>query len=113
MKKILSLILCLVLVASALVSCGGGEVTTPEADRPNRTLRMAIIVADDYVDENGDLKQTTQEGVAAMQKAFNEYTEVLLATHVEFECIKASEYKTRMTAIMNEVAEHFVFLLCI
>ena len=50
MKKILSLILCLVLVASALVSCGGGEVTQPEADRPNRTLRMAIVVADEYVD---------------------------------------------------------------
>lgn len=100
MKKILSMLLCIALLASALVSCGGGETNPPEADRPNRTLRMAIVVADDT-----DEKKTTQEGIAAMQKAFNEYTEVLLATHVEFECIKASEYKARMTAIMNEVAD--------
>ncbi len=96
MKKILSMLLCLVLLAMTLVSCGDdGSTTKPEADRPNLTLRMAIVVDD----------KTTDEGIAAMQKAFNDQSQVLLATRVEFECIKASEYKTRMDAILTEVAD--------
>ncbi len=95
MKKLLSTLLCLLLLTLVLVSCGDNTTTKPKADRPNLTLRMAIVVDD----------KTTDEGIAAMQKAFNDKCEVLLATHVEFECIKASEYKTRMTAIMNEVAD--------
>lgn len=95
MKKLISTLLCLVFLALALVSCGGDEIVKPEADRPNLTLRMAIVVDD----------KTTAEGVAAMQKAFNDQCEVLLSTHIEFECIKASEYRERMDAIMNEVAD--------
>lgn len=95
MKKISSMLLCLLLMALVLTSCGDDSASTPKADRPNLTLRMAIVVDD----------KTTDEGIAAMQKAFNEQTEVLLATHVEFECFRASEYKARMNEIMNEVAE--------
>jgi len=78
-----------------LVSCGDDSTPKPKADRPYLTLRMAIVVDD----------KTTDEGIAAMQKAFNDKCEVLLSTHIEFECIKASEYKARMTEIMNEVAD--------
>lgn len=92
MKKVISLLLCVVFLTLALVSCGGGT-TNPEAERPNLTLRMAIIVDD----------KTTDAGVAAMQKAFNDECEVLLATHVEFECIKASDYRAQMDALMNKV----------
>lgn len=95
MKKLISMLLCLVFVALALVSCGDDEIIQPEAERPNLTLRMAIVVDD----------KTTAEGVAAMQKAFNDQCEVLLSTHVEFECIKASEYRERMDAIMEEVED--------
>ena len=95
MKKLISMLLCLVFLTLALVSCGDTPTTKPEAERPNLTLRMAIVVDD----------KTTAEGVAAMQKAFNDQCEVLLSTHIEFECIKASEYRTRMDAIMNEVAD--------
>ena len=95
MKKVLSMLLCLMLLALALVSCGDDPGTKVQADRPNLTLRMAIVVDD----------KTTDEGVAAMQKAFNDQCEVLLSTHIEFECIKASEYKARMTEIMNEVVD--------
>ena len=92
MKKVISLLLCVVFLALSLVSCGGGTVTT-EAERPNLTLRMAIIVDD----------KTDDAGIAAMQKAFNDECEVLLATHVEFECIKASDYRAQMDALMNSV----------
>ena len=95
MKKILSMLLCLLLMALVLTSCADDPATKPKADRPNLTLRMAIVVDD----------KTTDEGVAAMQKAFNDQCEVLLATHVEFECIRASEYKARMDEIMNEVQD--------
>ena len=95
MKKVLSLLLCLMFVTLAFVSCSDDPVTKPEADRPNLTLRMAIVVDD----------KTTDEGIAAMQKAFNDECEVLLSTHVEFECIKASEYKERMTEILTSVED--------
>ncbi len=93
MKRILSLLLCLVLLTMALASCGDDAPTTTKVDRPNLTLRMAMVVDD----------KTTAEGVAAMQKAFNDECKVLLSTQVVFECIKASEYKERMTAIMQGV----------
>ncbi len=94
MKKIISVLLCLAFLILALTACGGGSAQ-PEADRPNRTLRMAIVISDD--------DNTTAEGIAAMQKAFNDKSEVLLATRIEFECIKASEYRARMDEIMNEI----------
>lgn len=93
MKRILSLLLCLVLVAMALASCSDEAPTSTKVDRPNLTLRMAIVVDD----------KTTDEGVAAMQKAFNDECKVLLSTQVVFECIKASEYKERMTELMSDV----------
>ena len=94
MKKIISVLLCLVFLTTALVSCGGNSVVKPEADRPNLTLRMAIVVDD----------KTTEEGIAAMQKAFNAECEVNLATHVEFVCIKASEYRATMDEILTGVS---------
>lgn len=94
MKKIVSVLLCLVFLTTALVSCGGGSGAKPEADRPNLTLRMAIVVDD----------KTTEEGIAAMQKAFNAECEVNLATRVEFVCIKASEYRATMDEILTGVS---------
>lgn len=93
MKRILSLLLCLVLLTMALASCSDDTPPPTKVDRPNLTLRMAMVVDD----------KTTAEGVAAMQKAFNDECKVLLSTQVVFECIKASEYKERMTAIMQDV----------
>lgn len=95
MKKVLAILLCLMFVTLALVSCGDDTISKPEADRPNLTLRMAIVVDD----------KTTDEGIAAMQKAFNDESEVLLSTRIEFECIKASEYKTRLTELLTSVAD--------
>ena len=94
MKKIISLLLCLVVLTATLVSCGGGSTSKPEADRPNLTLRMAIVVDD----------KTTDEGIAAMQAAFNAECEVNLATRIEFECIKASEDRAKMDEILSGVA---------
>lgn len=95
MKKIISMLLCLVILTLSLASCGNDTVVMPEADRPNVTLRMAIIVDD----------KTTADGIAAMEAAFNLQSEVLLATHVEFECIRASEYRAKMDQILSGVAE--------
>ena len=97
MKKTISVLLCLTFLILALTACGGGSSSQTEADRPYLTLRMAIVVSDD--------QETTQEGIEAMQKAFNAKSEVLLATRIEFECIKASEYRERMDAIMNEIED--------
>lgn len=94
MKKIVSLLLCLVLVAMALVSCGGDAGMGPkEAERPNLTLKVGIIVDD----------RTTAEGIAAMQKNFNNLSSVALSTKVEFVCMTADEYKTKMDAEMTRL----------
>lgn len=94
MKKIVSVLLCLVFLTTALVSCGGSSGAKPEAERPNLTLRMAIVVDD----------KTTEEGIAAMQKAFNAECEVNLATRIEFVCLKASEYRAKMDEILTGVS---------
>ena len=95
MKRFIALLMCLAMLVLTLASCGDETVSKPEAERPNLTLRMAIVVDD----------KTTAEGVEAMQKVFNEKCEVSLNTRIDFEFFKASEYKEKMTALMEEV-EH-------
>ena len=97
MKRIVSLLLCLLMVVMALASCSDttGAGSGSKAERPNQTLKMAIVVDD----------KTTAEGIAAMQAAFNAESEVILATRVEFTCLKESEYVARMSEIMQGVAD--------
>lgn len=83
------------MLVMTLASCSNENPVKPEAERPNLTLRMAIVVDD----------KTTAEGVEAMQKVFNEKCEVSLNTRIDFEFFKASEYKEKMTALMEEVVD--------
>lgn len=94
MKKIISLILCLVMVAMTLASCSGDAgKTTGEVDRPNLTLKIAVVVSDD----------TTEEGIAAMEKEFNSLSSVALTTKLDFVCFKASEYADKIEAEMERL----------
>lgn len=94
MKKIISLLLCLVMVALTLASCSGGSGTTSKTpDRPNLTLKVAVVVSD----------ETTEEGIAAMEKAFNAKSTVALNTKVDFVCFKASEYEDQIEAEMERL----------
>ena len=94
MKKIVSLILCLVMVALTLASCSGdaGKVTG-EVDRPNLTLKIAVVVSD----------ETTEAGIEAMEKAFNALSSVSMTTKAEFVCFKASEYEDKIEAEMERL----------
>ncbi len=95
MKKIISLLLCLVMVALTLASCSGNAGTTSKTpDRPNLTLKVAVVVSD----------ETTEEGVAAMEKAFNAKSTVSLNTKVDFVWFKASEYEDKIEAEMERLA---------
>ena len=94
MKKIISLLLCLVMVAMTLASCSGDAgTTTGEVDRPNRTLKIAVVVSD----------KTTDEGIASMEKAFNALSSVALTTKADFVCFKASEYEDKIEAEMERL----------
>ncbi len=94
MKKFLSLLLCLVMLATMLASCSDGTDIEQKADRPNLTLKIAIIVDDN----------TTAEGITAMQNAFNAKASVDLSTKLEFVCFKESEYKTKMHEEMERLS---------
>ncbi len=94
MKKLFSLLLCLAMLATMLVSCAKDEGIITKADRPNLTLKIAIVVDDN----------TTEEGIAAMQSAFNAKASVDLATKLEFVCFKASEYETKMREEMQRLS---------
>ncbi len=95
MKKFLSLFLCLVMLVLALASCSSGTDDDPtKADRPNLTLKIAVVVDDN----------TTAEGIAAMQNAFNSVSSVALSTKAEFVCFKASEYETAMRTEMERLS---------
>lgn len=95
MKKLLSLLLCLAMLVCALASCSEDEAgNTEKADRPNLTLKIAVVVDDN----------TTAEGIAATQKAFNAKASVDLATKLEFVCFKKSEYETKMREEMERLA---------
>ena len=94
MKKIVSLLLCLVMMAMSLASCSGDAgTTTGEVDRPNRTLKIAVVVSD----------KTTEEGIAAMEKAFNSLSSVALTTKAEFVCFTADEYEDQIEAEMERI----------
>ncbi len=83
MKKIISLLLCLVMLALTLASCGDNAgTTTTDVDRPNLTLKIAVVVSD----------KTTDDGIAAMQKEFNRISSLALTTKAEFVCFRAEEY---------------------
>ena len=95
MKKFLSLFLCLVMLVMALASCSNDPSNDKtEANRPNLTLKIAVVVDDN----------TTAEGITAMQNAFNSVSSVALSTKAEFVCFKASEYETAMRAEMERLA---------
>lgn len=93
MKKVIALALCLVMLALCLASCGSNKTDTTGADaeRQKTTLKFAIIT-----DEN-----TTAEGIADMQKAFNDYTRPGYSTAVEFVCFTADEYEAKMEREMD------------
>lgn len=96
MKRLICVVLCLLTLVVGLVSCGGsGKGDPDEVERPNLTLKMAIVVDD----------KTTDEGIKAMQDAFNAECEVALNTRIEFVCLKASDYEAQLDAIMLNVKE--------
>ena len=96
MKKLICVVLCLLMLVVGLVSCGGSGTTDPSSvDRPNVTLKMAIIVDDN----------TTDEGIKAMQDAFNAECEVALNTRIEFVCLKAADYEAQLDAIMENLED--------
>jgi len=77
-------------MASCGNNAGKGE---QEAERPNLTLKIAVVVDDN----------TTAEGIAAAEKEFNALSSVALSTKVEFVCFKASEYREKMDAEMTRL----------
>jgi hypothetical protein len=84
------------MLAMTLASCSGGNnagTTTGEVDRPNRTLKIAVVVSD----------KTTEEGIASMEKAFNSLSSVALTTKLDFVCFKASEYEDQIEAEMERL----------
>lgn len=96
MKKLICVVLCLLTLVVGLVSCGGGGTGDPtEVDRPNVTLKMAIIVDD----------KTTDEGIKAMQDAFNAECEVVLNTRIEFVCLRAADYEASLDKIMEDLED--------
>lgn len=96
MKKLVCVVLCLLTLVVGLVSCGGAGTADPSnVDRPNLTLKMAIIVDD----------KTTDEGIKAMQDAFNAECEVALNTRIEFVCLRAADYEASLDAIMEDLED--------
>ncbi len=97
MKKLICVVLCLLTLVVGLVSCGGdaGKADPSKVDRPNLTLKMAIIVDD----------KTTDAGIKAMQDAFNAECEVVLNTRIEFVCLRAADYEAKLDAIMEELED--------
>ena len=94
MKKIISLLLCLVMLALTLASCGDNAgTTTTDVDRPNLTLKIAVVVSD----------KTTDEGIAAMQKEFNRISSLALTTKAEFVCFRAEEYADAIEVEMTRL----------
>lgn len=94
MKKIISLLLCLIMAAMTLASCSNNADTgTTEVDRPNLTLKIAVVVSD----------KTTDEGIAAMENAFNAKCSVALNTKADFVCFKESEYADQIEAEMERL----------
>ncbi|MBO5755671.1 MAG: hypothetical protein J6R89_06410, partial [Clostridia bacterium] len=96
MKRLICVVLCLLMLVIGLVSCGGaGKVDPTKVDRPNLTLKMAIIVDD----------KTTDEGIKAMQDAFNAESEVVLNTRIEFVCLRAADYEAKLDEIMLKLED--------
>ena len=96
MKRILSLLLCLVLALACLTSCAN-NTSTDEDDLSKRgyvTLKFAIVT-----DE-----RTDAVGLKAMQDAFNAVSEQKYETHVEFINYTAAEYESAMASLMEQMA---------
>ncbi len=101
-KKLFCLLLCLLMVVSCLLtSCSSDDDDV--TDDPNKTnVTRTPVSLSVYMVTNDN---TTAEGVASMQAAFNAYTEVEFSTHVEFTMLTASEYEAKLAEKFKSVSQ--------